>query len=376
MLPKKNAHKALVLIFCAIFFLSLPATVHANEASHALVVEGRDLLFNEGDFTVSGVLAANTKFAAAVTADPADEEALFFSAVTQVIVFWLQQNHGPNFDTLETLGDFLGAFGMLRSSNDYINEGDGPFDDSPEMYGDYDPPNTIPSGEEIRTFFSSPFISLMNSAIGNLDAVSSSFETTLYAWETGDRDIEVDYGDVMIVKSMLHTLKSFALIISAYDLDIPDTAIRGIIALDNADLFQFQRDLLDIYADVFKLRGDGSTSLTNAKSALMLGIDSYRDSISFIIDETDFQEDDLLFFDSKKDEHSAQHILTLLTELQVKLNANEASIFTTTKQKWLLTDGGSGQLNLEIELDPDDNIADESAWGAVFGLNGNGTVDD
>jgi len=377
MLIEKNARKALVLVFCAIFFLSLPAMVHASPASQALVVEGRDLLFNEGDFIVSGILAADTKFEAAVTADPGDEEANFFYAVTRVLVFGLEQDNGPNFDTLATLGDLLGAFGMLRNTNDFIDEGDGPFNEPPEIYDDYDPPDTIPSGEEIRTFFAGPFVSLMDSAIGNLDVVSSSFETTLYAWETGDMDIEVDYGDVMIVKSWLHTLKSFALIISAYDLDIPDTRIRGIIALDNADLFQFQRDLLDIYADVFKLRGDGSTSLTNAKDALMLGIDRYRDSISFIINETDFQEDDLLFFDSKKDEHSAQHILTLLTELQSKLNINEASIFTTTEQKWLLTDGGtSGQLNLEIELDPDDNIADESAWGAVFGLNGNGTVDD
>ena len=132
MLIEKNARKTLVLVFCAIFFLSLPAMVHASPASQALVVEGRDLLFNEGDFIVSGILAADTKFEAAVTADPGDEEANFFYAVTRVLVFGLEQDNGPNFDTLATLGDLLGAFGMIRNTNDFIDEGDGPFNEPSE----------------------------------------------------------------------------------------------------------------------------------------------------------------------------------------------------------------------------------------------------
>jgi len=298
----------------------------ASPQSEALLVQGRNLLFNGGNPTYSGALAANPIFEAAIAADALDEEANFFYAATRILAFCLNQDNGPSFDSLATLGDLLGAFGMIP--NDTVNIYDSfPYNDIPKVNGYYDPPQTIPNGDDIRAFFAGPFVSLLNSVIGNLDKISNQFGTTLFAWETGEDDIEVDYGDILIFKSTLYTLKAFALILSAYNLDVPDTAIHSLIELENADLLQIQRDLLDKYQDLLRLQGDGSVSLTNAKQALLEGIKFYHDAINYITNESDYQGNDLLYFESNEDIDDANQVLTTLTELKNSLNDNRSGVF-------------------------------------------------
>ena len=59
-------------LFGIAFLLICIPPAYANTASDDLVSEGRSLLFNNGNPTYSGLLAAKEKFKAAVNADPTD----------------------------------------------------------------------------------------------------------------------------------------------------------------------------------------------------------------------------------------------------------------------------------------------------------------
>ena len=347
-----------VTIFClSILFFSLTITAHASLVT---VTEGRALLFNGGNLTYSGILSANEKFKAAVEANPSDQEANLFYALTRLLAFGLENGTG-----LTTARDLFEAFGISRNDVDLVEE-DSPYNDPPEIYGHYDPPEIIPGGEDVRAFWAGPFVTLLDAAIANLNQVQSTFTTILITDETGDDyDIEVDYGDVLIFKSALYTLKSAILIMTAYDLDI---AFRELTVLGNAGVLQIQRDLLNKYSSLLNLRtADGADSLTNAKTALLDGITAYSDAFTFITGGSDDRIDELFYFDSDEDQREAEFILTQLTELKNSLNENRAALFTTIDETWIFTDTTTNnQLKLSIEKD----VNEKFVWGDYCGLNG------
>ena len=306
-------------LFGIAFLLICIPPAYANTASDDLVSEGRSLLFNNGNPTYSGLLAANEKFEAAVNAAPNDPVANFFYAVTRVLASTLEQGSGAG---LETVRDLFEAFGMTSTSYKCIE--DGPPYDVPKLYDHPNLPETAPEGEALRAFLAGPFVSLLDAAIGNLNVIGDTFNIRLFASEIDDdHDIEVDFGDVLLLKSGLYTLKSLVLIVSACDLDVD---IREIVAIGNAGVLQIQRDLLDKYQSLLTLRADGDTSLTHAKQALLNGIDAYRDAFNFITNESDDQGDDLFYFESDEDVNDASELLTNLAEVENSLNQNRPAV--------------------------------------------------
>jgi len=353
--------KLTIILYFVIFFLSFTAFVYAPQSQAASVEQGRALLFNNGESTYSGLIAANNEFKAVVLANPSNQEANFFYAVTRILVFALEQPNTPGYAALSTLGDLFGAFGALRNNVDYMSV-DAPFDDPPEIYDDYDPPETIPSGETIRQFWAVPCITLINNAIANLEIITADpFDVTLYAWETGDMDVQVDRGDILFLKSALYTFKAFLLIGTSYNWNISASDMQRFISLENGDLLRFQQDILDVYTNF--LQKNGTDSLTEARTALLQGISLYRDAFNYITTETDYQGDDFLYFDTTRDQHSADHILTVFEELETSLNANAVGTFTTNEQFWQLATSGLGNINFSVDLDSEDKIAGEDLHG-------------
>jgi len=360
---EKKMFKLMKIICLVTFILGLTVNAYASTESQALVDEGRVLLFNSGNPTYSGILAANEKFKAAVAADSTDQEANFFFAVTRLFAFGLEEGSGGD---LETLRDLFEAFGMTRNETD--NFGELPFNDPPEIYGHLNLLETAPTGEDVRAFLAGPFMDLVNAAMGNLNVITdTNFNITLLASETGElHDVEVDYGDILLVKSALYTLKSFLMIVTAYDLDVD---IREIVALGNAGVFQIQRDLLDRYSEVLELlptddiSADGEQLLADSKTALLNGINAYRDAFNFITTESDDQADDLVYFGDSEEINEASFFLAQLTELQNSLNENRSATFTEIEESWILTDQDGNKLRMEIEKDGDGNFKNGELWG-------------
>lgn len=339
---------------CSLLLSIFTFHAFASTESRALVAEGRALLFNAGNPAYSGLLAANDKFEAAVVADPADQEANLFYAVTRAAAFGLEQGSGAG---LETLRDLYEAFGIVRNGNDSLDAS--PIDDPPEIFDQYNPPDSIPSGEQVRAFLAGPFLNLLDAALANLAVVDSTISITLAAEEIGeDAAVEVDYGDVLAFRTALYGLKTLALLVVAYDLNVD---IRDVAVKINADVFQLQRDVLDIYSSFLKLRdADGSASLVAAKQALLAGIGAYESAFNYINAETDSQHDDLLYFESDSDLREADFLLSELDEIRGALAENRPAVFTTVRETWTMT-GNGGSLELWIEKDGDGNWVDGHA---------------
>ncbi|MBE9551378.1 MAG: hypothetical protein IMF13_04950, partial [Proteobacteria bacterium] len=354
---RKFVHSINTIGYVALILLCLTTAAHATPESQILVAEGRALLFNNGYPTYSGALAANDKFEAAVGADSTDEEANLFYAVSRLIAFALEEGDTPAIDTLREL---LESFGMTRTSYDRLEDGP-PYTDPPQISEHLDLPDTSPGGEEVRAFLAGPFITLLSDMLANLEVVTDTFTTSLTATETGGDTVEIDYGDVLLFKSILSVFKSAILIVTAYNLDVD---IRELIALGNADIFNIQRDLLDKYQDLLKLIPvDGVTSLNDAKTALLNGIAFYGNAIDFVENETDDQADDFFYFGSAEDLREARHTQTLLNEARDSLNENRPATFSFIEETWILTDESGNRLRIEIEKDANGNFVNGEAWG-------------
>ncbi|MGA1870038.1 MAG: right-handed parallel beta-helix repeat-containing protein [bacterium] len=359
----------LLSVFSFIFLFTLFITVQALSATSPLVEEGRALLFNNAHPTYSGILAAHEKFEAAVAEDFDDPNANFFLALTRILAFGLENGDTQGIDTCKEL---LESFGITRTSEEEIEDGH-PYTDLPTLGGKPDLPHTTPGGSDIRTFFSGPFINLINATLDNLNKITDTFMITLSETEIDDVPIEIDYGDILLFKSMLNALKSMTHIITAYNLDVN---IRELAALANADNFSIERDLLSKYQDLLKLIPEtatptGAQSLDDAKIALLDGIASFELALDFIENEKDAQENDLFYFESNSDIREARNLLLELVEVRNSLNDNRPAVFKYAEETWIFTDDNNRQIQVEIERDRNGNFFE----GYFNGLNGCDFVD-
>jgi len=346
---------SIIVVLLFLFVVTLTSFVYANFESQEHVNLGRMFLFNNGNPTYSGIINADSEFQLAVAADASDQEANLFYAVTRIAVFALENGSGPG---LETLGDLYEAFGLTENTNDSLH--DLPVD-PPLLLGKYDPPYIVPDGESVRAFLSGPVVDFCDVALANLSTITDTFTTTITAVETGLTAVELDYGDVLILKSALYTLKGLCLFTSAYDLSID---IKNIIIKGNMNVLKIQRDLLDQYPNLLSLRiSDGATSLSAAQQAFIYGIDAYRDAFDFITGESDFQDDDFFFFGSKEEENEANHVLTEITEIENSIIDNSPATFTYYDERWILTNQDGKRLYMAIDKDQAGVVYDGWAWG-------------
>jgi len=357
-----------IIFFTTLFFLIYGANTYAD-----LVSDGRTLLFNHGNPTYSGLLAANQKFEDALSINANNPEANLFYAVTRIGAFALEEGSGSG---LETLRDVFQAFGMTRNSNEFI-EYNSPYDPyDTEFNSPYDTPPQLPgnspSGEEIRQFLAGPYITLLDGALSNLEKIGSSFQTTLTADETGDESVEIDYGDVLLYKAMLNAGKCLVLIMSSYNLNVDVDATANKISNDQ---FSINTDLLDTYPDFLKIISGGGDTLQSAGAALLAAINKYLDASTFIRSESDDQLNDLISFDFD-DLQDEELFRQNLIELRASLNQNRTANLTDNVGHLSLNLNpffgyGSGPYNLRDFL-PRFNRYDDPIAGTV----GNGLGND
>jgi len=306
---KRSAYLFVCIFSLALFALMPADSGHASEASHSKVVEGRTLLFGGGDYTMTGLLSANTKFLEAVTIDPNDSEARLFLSLTRIPALMdtaLSYTSGAPIENFQELFDNLGvaAFGrdILNWSAKF----------SKDINGDLILPPDVMSLQEFQNFVKNGILQEVDSALADLGYISDSFTTDLSTDETGnDVAIEVDYADVLLYKTSLYTLKTFLQIILSYDINI--TNLDQLVTKMNDGIFNINDDLLDFYPTFFTLLADGASSVQSAKDSLVAAIDTYNLASEFIRNETDDQDDDLIVLNAD----------TLADELDFRSNIGE-----------------------------------------------------
>ena len=92
---KKKTYKFAMFACWAMFLLFLTTNTNAD------VAQGRAFLFNNnGNPSYSDIISANNEFKGAVSANPTDQEANLFYAVTRLLASALESGNGPGLGTL------------------------------------------------------------------------------------------------------------------------------------------------------------------------------------------------------------------------------------------------------------------------------------
>lgn len=226
--------------------------------------------------------------------DPEDirDEAMFRFALNQAGDS-LQGKAEPNF-TME-LGQFMNL---------------GAYFDNPFNLRD------LAIGEGIQIFLKNQILYQVERAIGNLTPVTAAYHQVLqpatYPVET---PVEIDYGDIAVMKAGLQGIAAYIKIVCAYNIKVDTGDIINHLKNEN---FSINNHLLaGLYPNLLKLLSDHQ--LGAAKLDVQEAIDAYLAGADFIRKETDPQGDDFI---------TAEDIATHMTdaELQYLLAQVKASL--------------------------------------------------
>ncbi len=353
-------------VMALLFLWVFPAL--ASTTSQALTAQGRTFLFNNGSPTVPGLQQAVGKFKSAIQADPNDREARFFSAVSNILLS-VTQNSGNT--VITTLADLAKSFGVNRNTN--ISLLSSPYDKPPMLRDEYNPPANIPDGSKLQTFLAGPFLDLLTASLADLSVIDSQekvspFKLTLTAGELDALSpVEVDYGDVLLLEAGLRTMKAVILITDAYDMKC---SLRDIIVLNNAGIFQIERDLAEKYPDLMNLKpnGTGAAELTKARTELIKLIDNSRAAMDFIKNKRGTQGNYLFTFANQSEMNDAQLNIDGMTEVENSLKENRPAILSRTESFDLhLKNGGTPRFYVQTNVDGKVNNASD-IWFSAGGV--------
>ena len=372
---RKNWISGIVVLALTLVFFT-PST-QAQPSAADLIDQGKAQLFQQ---TVEGVLAAHQTFSQANTyyggrcntpnpfyptlgdcsISDAEEKAIIhgYLALTRLLDLMLRDDGG----NVDTVTELLAQYRIMRTSNDFDTMD---FDVPIDTEGHVILPESAPSGEAVRSFIGGPLLTALNASIADMDEVLyyvelANRETNPVTVDTSevinaqdidpagadDPDIEIDEGDYYLFRAGLKAAKAFALIVSAYDLDVD---IREIVALFNLEAFN-PTDLLDRYPDLLNLLTttstpsvDGAAKLAEAKNALLEAIADYLTASDKIRnDPTTAQGAEELIAIDDCEMRSEEWFRTNLTALKDSLENSTAFQFTDTEETWEFTDTDTG----------------------------------
>lgn len=303
------------LIAVLVIFLVLTAS-GLSQPAESYLVPGRAALF-EG--TLSGLQTAGDIFDQAA-ADPdcaADREVLFFHALSRVAL-WVARDDG---------GDVGSALELARDNGfditgDWIRDLVIVAPDIPKnRYDSYDIPADAESRlADLLAFFNDTALPEIDSVLAELDRITDSpedrFRIYLTPAETAvfidpltpplSYDVEVDYGEVLLLRGVLLCIKANLEAQAAYDTTI--TPEDQLLEKIYGDTFSVNRDLLDVHPDLGIVLpssndpSDGKAALAQARANWLAGLRYALDALDYIRSEddpagTDPQDDELLWLD-------------------------------------------------------------------------------
>lgn len=303
--------KTTIVVLSLICFFATLKT-QASEPND-YIIPGRSLLFNG---TLSGLQAAHEMFDNGLNdSNCADcnssRELIFLHAVTRIAMWAARDDSAPVDSVIEFAWEFdievLGDYWEELDIN-YPNDVELPTNQHDAYVIPEEAPDVI-SG--IFDFIDASAIPEIDAVIAELNSISDSpgdrFRIFFHPDETGlENDLEVDYGEVLILKGLLAALKGLFQTQAAYDMYVDANDMLVEKAYGNC--FNANRDLLDPHPDLLKVlptandSNDGAAVLAQARQDLINAINYYFDAIDYIRSEEDPQEDDLLYIDPNDDD--------------------------------------------------------------------------
>ncbi len=247
-----------------------------------------------GNLFARNIVEADDHFKTDIISNPANQEANFFRSITRLLRIVEQNQDGTDPATFtDSLKEMMDQFGYSPGTRSI-------FDFSTSLPEDTDGhtvlPSDSPTGGNVQEFLRNVILPEINGAINeNIAATDSSFSLVVSIEEMAgvdiseDTTVEIDFGDVKLLEALLNGLKAAILTTLAYDLDMDIDQANNL-----GDNLKIQQDVIDANASLLRLNADGAALLTQAKAAIIDGINAYLAGSAFIRAETDDQNDDFI----------------------------------------------------------------------------------
>jgi len=258
----------LVVLSCLLAVLGATAAVlsppSASGSLAKVVASTTDAqsVIDQGKISLQGhnIIAARDKFALAVAADPANQEANLLYGVTRV--FAILENQSATSAGLDSVREIFELSGFsFQSFGLYGIEGTHPNEVAA----------TTPRTGAVLDFVKAKVLPELDAALANLAKVTSpSFSSTIApaAIAASGGDIAVDYADALVIKALLNAVKCNLNLLVVYG---PDVSVPDIAAAPDQLLTYKQ-----LFADANFLTPREPTRLGTARSALINFIDTYK----------------------------------------------------------------------------------------------------
>ncbi len=345
--------KTLLGLLVVIVCLSGVPAVNAD-CNSDYIVPGRAAMF-EG--SLSGLREAYQIFDAGIQDPNCTDvrELTFLHAVTNTAMLLFDND---DLALTHSLGELAEDFGV-SIVGDYFNAIS--VDVALTPAGCYVIPPGAPDTTEVALRIQTSIIPEIDAILAELETISDSpsdrFRIFFEPTETGlDNTLEVDYGEVLILKALLAGLKAQLEFKQAYNLSVDpndpkvQTLANGLSCSEDVEVFI--NDFLSQYPDLFNVLPDGDIVLAQARQDLIDSINYYFAVINYIKSETDDQENDLVYIDPN-DTAILDAVNENLTVLRNSLQNDTAGTYPVgTTKTYSINDGGSaiGQLLLTYNL--------------------------
>ncbi len=240
----------------------------------------------------------------------------------------------------------------------------------------FDPndPNSVPVPTEaqvnaLAAAINNDILPELDSIITELNSVTNSpaFVMTLPAAKTGlPADIEVDWSDVLALKTWLLSVKAalYAAANPAYDFQVDLT--NPIFAGWQSGLLPATttiNTILSAYPNLFEKLPAATAGLAQTKTNLLAALNAGIDTLNSLLAETDDQADDLLMMEAE-DRPGNTILRDELVKFRNSLAAGSAATYTVgSDQLFNVSEGGAviGQLRLKYDH-PFDRSNGDDGW--------------
>ncbi|HBG27451.1 MAG: hypothetical protein A2Y10_02660 [Planctomycetes bacterium GWF2_41_51] len=253
-------------------------------------------------------------------------ELKFFHALSRTAMLVVKDDAG----NIDSAFEQMDKFGINISGQfwaPYFRPARIEFSETKNQHDYYEIPDDAPDVNDLRKISEENFIPEIEAIIAELDSIIDSptnrfrvylsadelriFHAIDYEFENPLEPVEVDYGEVLMLKGILTFIKAQLEYKAAYDLYVSPNAklyekyYGGNLKISD-DIFSAHPDFLKVLPTPSD-SNDGKAALAQIKQEMINGINYYLDSVEYIRGEEDEQEDDF-FYIAMEDEFIADEI--------------------------------------------------------------------